>query len=152
MSQLWPGETQVPQLALQQICPELQVFGPQGTLSVEALIPHTACEHFCPGSTHVPQLALQHSLPSVQVVGPHGTSARAAALAALATGAGAGAGDDAAAAAVIGTLGAAAEAAVLASGEVRATGCAVLGAMVTGETTTFGTTVATFDIATGGRL
>lgn len=31
VEQAWPGLVQVPQLGLQQICPLLQVFIPQGT-------------------------------------------------------------------------------------------------------------------------
>jgi hypothetical protein len=76
--QVCPGRAHVPQLALQQTSPVLQVLGPHGTLSDERLMPHTACEHFCPGSTQVPQLALQHTLPSVHTALPHGTSSAAA--------------------------------------------------------------------------
>jgi hypothetical protein len=70
-----PGRVHVPQLGLQQTSPVLQVFGPQGTLSSDTLMPHTSCEHFCPGATQVPQLALQQTLPSVHTDLPHASCA-----------------------------------------------------------------------------
>jgi hypothetical protein len=71
-SQVSPGDTQVPQLALQQSSPTLQVFLPQTTLLGTTGMPQTSWSQVCPGSVQVPQLALQQTLPGGHVVLPHG--------------------------------------------------------------------------------
>jgi len=78
-SQLSPGRTHTPQLALQQYSPTLQVFGPQKTLDGTTGMPQMNCEHSSPGFAQMPQLGLQHTLPEPQVVAPHVTTAGAAA-------------------------------------------------------------------------
>jgi hypothetical protein len=55
-----PGAVQMPQLALQQTCPTLQVLGPHMTLEATLATPHNCCEQLSPGAVQIPQLALQH--------------------------------------------------------------------------------------------
>lgn len=55
-----PGAAQMPQLALQQTCPTLQVLGPHMTLAATFATPHSCCGQFSPGDVQIPQLALQH--------------------------------------------------------------------------------------------
>jgi hypothetical protein len=55
-----PGAAQMPQLALQQTCPMLQVLGPHMTLEATFATPHSCCVQLSPGAVQIPQLALQH--------------------------------------------------------------------------------------------
>jgi hypothetical protein len=78
VSQVSPGWTQRPQLALQQTSPTLQVFGPQSVLEGTTGMPQLNCEHRSPGSAQMPQLGLQQTLPAAHVVAPQETLAGAA--------------------------------------------------------------------------
>lgn len=58
--QVPPGGVQMPQLALQQTSPTLQVLGPQGTLKGE-MAPQSIWLQVAPGGLQVLQLALQQT-------------------------------------------------------------------------------------------
>ena len=66
-----PGAAQVPQLALQQTCPTLQVLIPQGRLTGIVGPPWQArASQAAPGAAQMPQLALQQTCPTLHVLGP----------------------------------------------------------------------------------
>ena len=58
--QVPPEGTQIPQLALQQTSPTLQVFGPQGAL-IGSMGEPQEIEHVSPGETQMLHAQLQHS-------------------------------------------------------------------------------------------
>jgi hypothetical protein len=51
----------MPQLALQQTWPTLQVFMPQATLTGFCIEVQVCCEQVAPGAAQMPQLALQQT-------------------------------------------------------------------------------------------
>jgi hypothetical protein len=63
----------MPQLALQQTWPTLQVFIPHVTLNGMVGPSHVVEAQVSPGTTQVPQLALQQTWPTLQVFIPHAT-------------------------------------------------------------------------------
>lgn len=78
LSQVPPGRTQTPQLALQQTSPTLHVVGPHRLLDGIAGMPQMNCEQSSPGFAQRPQLGLQQTLPGPHVVEPHATISGAA--------------------------------------------------------------------------